>query len=137
VPTYSKIRRFRWEVAPLPKGKVRANNALGSCLSIPSKSRHKDAAWRYIKFLAGPEGQRIMVGADFSTPARKSIARSREFLQPPPQSEQVFVALKRLGVDTEFVRFPDEFHGLSRTGRTDRRIARLNHIVRWFEKYLV
>ena len=32
-----------------------------------------------------------MVGADFSTPARKSIARSREFLQPPPQSEQVFV----------------------------------------------
>jgi len=56
---------------------------------------------------------------------------------PIEQSEQVFVALKRLGVDTEFVRFPDEFHGLSRTGRTDRRIARLNHIVRWFEKYLV
>jgi len=91
VPTYSKIRRFRWDVAPLPKGKVRANNALGSCLSIPSKSRHKDAAWRYIKFLAGSEGQKVMVGADFSTPARKSIARSREFLQPPPQSEQVFV----------------------------------------------
>ncbi|MCP4710134.1 MAG: S9 family peptidase, partial [Planctomycetes bacterium] len=48
------------------------------------------------------------------------------------QSEQVFVALKYLGVDTEMVRFPDEPHGLSRTGRTDRRIARLNHIARWF-----
>ena len=55
---------------------------------------------------------------------------------PIEQGEQVFVALKRLGIDSEFVRFPDEFHGLSRTGRTDRRIARLNHILRWFEKYL-
>jgi dipeptidyl aminopeptidase/acylaminoacyl peptidase len=55
---------------------------------------------------------------------------------PIEQGEQAFVALKRLGVDTEMVRFPDEFHGLSRTGRTDRRIARLNHILRWFEKYL-
>lgn len=52
------------------------------------------------------------------------------------QGEQVYVALKVLGVETEFVRFPDEPHGLSRTGRTDRRIVRLNHIVRWFDKYL-
>jgi dipeptidyl aminopeptidase/acylaminoacyl peptidase len=55
---------------------------------------------------------------------------------PIEQGEQVFVALKRIGVDTEMVRFPDEFHGLSRTGRTDRRIARLNHIADWFDKYL-
>jgi dipeptidyl aminopeptidase/acylaminoacyl peptidase len=32
--------------------------------------------------------------------------------------------------------FPEESHGLSRAGRTDRRIARLNHIVRWFDRYL-
>ncbi len=55
---------------------------------------------------------------------------------PIEQGEQVFVALKRLGVDSEMVRFPDEFHGLSRTGRTDRRIARIQHIRRWFDKYL-
>jgi len=55
---------------------------------------------------------------------------------PIEQGEQVFVALKRLGVETEFVRFPEEFHGLSRNGRTDRRILRLNHILRWFKKYL-
>jgi dipeptidyl aminopeptidase/acylaminoacyl peptidase len=55
---------------------------------------------------------------------------------PIEQGEQVFVALKRLGVPTEFVRFPDEFHGLSRGGRTDRRIARLEHIARWFKQYL-
>jgi dipeptidyl aminopeptidase/acylaminoacyl peptidase len=55
---------------------------------------------------------------------------------PIEQGEQVFVALKRLGVDAEFVVFPDEPHGLSRVGRTDRRIERLNHIRRWFDRYL-
>lgn len=52
------------------------------------------------------------------------------------QGEQVFVALKRMGIDTELVRFPDEPHGLSRGGRTDRRIERLNHILRWLDRYL-
>jgi dipeptidyl aminopeptidase/acylaminoacyl peptidase len=55
---------------------------------------------------------------------------------PIEQGEQVFVALRRLGVDSEFVRFPEEFHGLSRTGRTDRRIVRLQAISGWFDKYL-
>ncbi len=52
------------------------------------------------------------------------------------QGEQVFIALKKLGVDTEFVVFPEEPHGLSRTGRTDRRIARLKSISGWFDRYL-
>jgi dipeptidyl aminopeptidase/acylaminoacyl peptidase len=32
--------------------------------------------------------------------------------------------------------FPEESHGLSRGGRTDRRIVRLKSIVRWFDRYL-
>lgn len=55
---------------------------------------------------------------------------------PIEQDEQVYVALKKLGVPTEFIVFPDESHGLSRGGRTDRRIARLNHILHWFDRYL-
>jgi len=55
---------------------------------------------------------------------------------PIEQGEQVFVALKRLGVDTKMVRFPDEPHGLSRGGRTDRRIARLEQISSWFQLHL-
>jgi len=55
---------------------------------------------------------------------------------PIEQGEQAFVALKTLGVDTEMVRFPEEPHGLSGQGRTDRRIVRLNHILRWMDKYL-
>jgi dipeptidyl aminopeptidase/acylaminoacyl peptidase len=55
---------------------------------------------------------------------------------PIEQGEQVFVALQRLGVVSEMVRFPEESHGLSRGGRTDRRITRLGHILRWFDTYL-
>ncbi len=55
---------------------------------------------------------------------------------PIEQGEQIFVALKQLGVDTKMIRFPDEPHGLSRGGRTDRRIARLEQISGWFDLYL-
>lgn len=55
---------------------------------------------------------------------------------PIVEGEQTFVALKKVGVDAEMVRFPGEPHGLSRTGRTDRRIERLKHMLRWFDKYL-
>ena len=64
------------------------------------------------------------------------IHSENDFRCPIEQGEQVFVALKRLGVDTEMVRFPDSSHGLSRNGRTDRRILRLKHMLRWFDKYL-
>ncbi len=52
------------------------------------------------------------------------------------QGEQFYVALKKLGVPAEFILFPGESHGLSRGGRTDRRIARLGHIQRWMDAYL-
>lgn len=52
------------------------------------------------------------------------------------QGVQLYWALRTLGVDTELVLFPEESHGLSRGGRTDRRIARLGHILRWFDRYL-
>jgi dipeptidyl aminopeptidase/acylaminoacyl peptidase len=53
---------------------------------------------------------------------------------PIEQAEQWFVALKRIGaVDTKLVRFPGEGHELSRSGRPDRRIRRLDEIVAWFE----
>ena len=52
------------------------------------------------------------------------------------QSEQMFAMLKVLGKTVEFVRFPQEPHGLSRHGRPDRRIARLEWMLKWFRKYL-
>ncbi len=55
---------------------------------------------------------------------------------PIEQAEQLFAVLKRIGkADTEFLRVPGEGHELSRSGRPDRRLARLDAIVEWFERH--
>jgi dipeptidyl aminopeptidase/acylaminoacyl peptidase len=55
---------------------------------------------------------------------------------PIEQAEQLFTALKVLKRKVGFVRFPEEFHGLSRSGRPDRRLERLRRMAGWFERYL-
>jgi dipeptidyl aminopeptidase/acylaminoacyl peptidase len=52
------------------------------------------------------------------------------------QAEQLFAILKLMKKKVEFVRFPEEPHGLSRHGRPDRRVARLEWLVKWFRSYL-
>jgi dipeptidyl aminopeptidase/acylaminoacyl peptidase len=54
------------------------------------------------------------------------------------QGEQVFSALKVLGVPTRLVRYPSSTsHGMSRSGPPDLRIHRLNQILGWYQEYLV
>lgn len=55
---------------------------------------------------------------------------------PIEQSEQLYVTLKSMGKETEFVRFPEADHNLSRTGKPNLRFIRLEQIVGWMEKYL-
>ncbi|HSS92575.1 MAG TPA: prolyl oligopeptidase family serine peptidase [Candidatus Dormibacteraeota bacterium] len=52
------------------------------------------------------------------------------------QSEELFGAMRFLGKTVEMVRFPEESHDLSRTGRPDRRVERLKRIAAWFERFL-
>jgi dipeptidyl aminopeptidase/acylaminoacyl peptidase len=52
------------------------------------------------------------------------------------QSEELFGAMRLLGKTVELVRFPDESHDLSRSGRPDRRVERLRRIAGWFERFL-
>ncbi|NUN50005.1 MAG: S9 family peptidase [Candidatus Brocadiae bacterium] len=55
---------------------------------------------------------------------------------PMEQAEQLWAALKWKGVPVEFARYPQEPHGMSRGGRPDRRIDRLERIEKWFSKWL-
>ena len=57
----------------------------------------------------------------------------------PPEAggEEMFRALKFLKRPTVMVRFPGESHELSRSGQPWHRIERLQHIVGWFDKYLM
>ncbi len=52
------------------------------------------------------------------------------------QGEQLYMALRRRGVPTELVRFPDESHELSRAGKPWHRIFRLDRYLDWFQRWL-
>jgi dipeptidyl aminopeptidase/acylaminoacyl peptidase len=55
---------------------------------------------------------------------------------PMGQAEQLFAALKKLRKDVMFVRFPDENHELSRSGKPRHRRARFQFILDWFAEHL-
>jgi dipeptidyl aminopeptidase/acylaminoacyl peptidase len=55
---------------------------------------------------------------------------------PPEQGEQFFVALKRAGVPTEMLRFPDETHELSRSGSPKHRVERFEAVLEWHGRWL-
>jgi dipeptidyl aminopeptidase/acylaminoacyl peptidase len=72
---------------------------------------------------------------DITTPLL--IVHSEDDLRCPiEQAEQLYVALKTLRREVVFVRFPDENHELSRSGRPRHRLERFRIILDWFAKYL-
>jgi len=77
----------------------------------------------YIKNVTTPM-MFILGEADYRTP-------------PSAGGEQMFRALKYRRIPTVMVRFPNESHELSRSGQPWHRIERLQHIVGWFDKWLL
>lgn len=55
---------------------------------------------------------------------------------PIDQGETWYTALLHLGVPARFFRVPEEGHELSRSGRPDRRVARLEAYLEWWEAHL-
>ncbi|WP_222267159.1 S9 family peptidase [Modestobacter marinus] len=55
---------------------------------------------------------------------------------PLEQGTRLYVELKRRGVPTELLLFPGEGHELSRSGRPKHRLARLEHVLRWWARWL-
>jgi dipeptidyl aminopeptidase/acylaminoacyl peptidase len=56
---------------------------------------------------------------------------------PGAGGEQMFRALKFRKIPTVMVRFPNESHELSRSGQPWHRVERLQHIVGWFDHWLM
>lgn len=64
------------------------------------------------------------------------IHSENDYRCPMEQAEQLFIALKRLRREVEFVRFANESHGLSRNGAPKHRVERLERTLGWFETHL-
>lgn len=58
-----------------------------------------------------------------------------DYRTPIATAEMYFRALRKLGVPTRLVRYPDEGHELSRSGGPAHRVDRIERIVRWFDGY--
>ncbi len=63
------------------------------------------------------------------------IHSEQDYRCPLEQAEQWYVALKRLGKEVEFVKFKNENHELSRSGKPWNRVERLEKIVGWFDRH--
>ena len=79
----------------------------------------------------------VMYSDSVTTPIM-FVLGEEDMRAPPNQGgEAMFRALKYLHKTAVMVRFPGESHELSRSGGPKHRVARLDHILNWFDKYLL
>jgi multiple sugar transport system substrate-binding protein len=92
-PTFRTITDFTWDVAPLPVHREPAGILHSDAYCMAKQSESKDAAWRFIEFALGPEGQRIAARTGRTVPSLRAVAESPVFLDPskPPRSSRVFL----------------------------------------------
>lgn len=81
---YEKILKFRWDVAPFPKGPGgRQTRYAGIGYGVWSGTRHKREAWELVKFLCSQEFAEKYTGLFTEVPARRAAAynqyRSQKF----------------------------------------------------------
>ena len=74
---------------------------------------------------------------NIQTPMLFVLGESDSRTPPDSGGEQLFRALKYLHRPTAMVMFPRETHELSRSGEPWHRVERLDHIVGWFDKWLM
>jgi multiple sugar transport system substrate-binding protein len=92
-PAFRTITAFDWDVAPLPRHKRPAGILHSDAYCLTAASENKDAAWRFMEFALGPEGQRITARSGRTVPSLIEVSRSEAFLDPTakPASSHVFL----------------------------------------------
>jgi multiple sugar transport system substrate-binding protein len=92
-PTFRKSAKFDWDVAPLPVHAQPAGILHSDAYCIPTGSKNKAAAWRFVEYALGEEGQTIVARTGRTVPSMKRVSRSPAFLDSGqrPRSAQVFL----------------------------------------------
>lgn len=97
VPEFRSACTFDWDVAPLSHqdGGVLAGHSgsMGFGISKKVSQERKDAAFKFMEYLAGPEGQTATAESGFNLPNQMSVANTEAFLQTnqKPKNSIVFV----------------------------------------------
>ncbi|MCR5491661.1 MAG: extracellular solute-binding protein [Bacilli bacterium] len=85
----SKVAAFRkldfdWDVCPVPAGSVNpTKNAWSGSVgySMYNGSKHKDAAWKLIEYIASKEGQELLSATGFQIPVYPSLAEQEDYIE--------------------------------------------------------
>jgi dipeptidyl aminopeptidase/acylaminoacyl peptidase len=74
---------------------------------------------------------------EVKTPMMFILGETDSRTPPGAGGEQMFRALKFRKIPTVMIKFPNETHELSRAGQPWHRIERLQHLVGWFDRWLM
>lgn len=91
---FAESKDLSWDVAPIPlykKGAKHASRIWTNTWVLPRGAKHSEAAWKFLKFVGGPEGQKIAAEFHMGVPAMMSIAKTRVFLDGIPAHKQLFL----------------------------------------------
>ncbi|MGY1707867.1 S9 family peptidase, partial [Geodermatophilus sp. SYSU D00697] len=80
--------------------------------------------------------QDVLAQAGAITTPTLVVHSEQDWRCPVEQGLRLYTALKRRGVPSELLLFPGEGHELSRSGRPRHRRARLEHLLRWWDRWL-
>ena len=94
VPTFRRDCDFEWDVAPVSHHKdgILAGYTTSMCYSIAANSSKKEAAFRFMEYMAGSEGQAELAKYGFNVPNQKSVTNSDAFLvsEEAPHNNIIF-----------------------------------------------
>lgn len=108
VKVFESVPSLTWDVVGLPAGKKRVNNAGGAGYTISKNSANKEAAWTFVRYLEGLEGQALYVGTGLIVGARRSVREDKLFVRRVEYTSQVFIEESELGkVNPQFYRAPE------------------------------
>lgn len=90
VPVYRLITDFDWDFTPLPhgRGSPPANGVFTSAWSMSSGTKHREAAWKLVRYLCGEEGQRLIAQTGLAVPSMISVAQSPAFADPESKPDR-------------------------------------------------
>ncbi|RBY86708.1 S9 family peptidase [Blastococcus sp. TBT05-19] len=100
-----------------------------------------DIGWYFTDQYLGTEPERVagqspMVTAAAITTPTLVVHSEEDWRTPLEQGQRLYVELRRRGVPAELLVFPGEGHELSRSGRPRHRLARFEHVLRWWARWL-
>lgn len=94
-PVFRSIEGFEWDVAPPPADVTQSSTLHSDAFCIPKDAKHKDAAWKFVQYAIGPDGQTVAAEVGRTVPSLISVAESDAFLDPgkSPANSQIFLDL--------------------------------------------